>query len=153
MPGYSAHTPSTAGYMEKLASLVAAWRLGMGLENGDVFPWNGLGTGASTVHAAVFDHRIIREEVDELRDAICAEDEMDAILDIIFATLSYATRRYTPAQIGECWAAVCAANGRKTDGPIIEGKKRKPEGWVGPEAEIAEALNRPAVPAQAAPQP
>lgn len=125
-----AHTPSTAGYMEKLASHVAAWRLGMGLpidfQQAPGKPELGF----------------IQEELDELRAAQTPVDEMDAILDIIFATLSYATRRYTPAQIGECWAAVCAANGRKTDGPIIEGKKRKPEGWVGPEAEIAEVLGR-----------
>ena len=75
-----------------------------------------------------------------MHDADREVDEMDAIIDILFATLSYATRRYTPEQIGECWAAVCAANARKTDGPIINGKKRKPEGWVGPEADIAKAL-------------
>ncbi len=68
-------------------------------------------------------------------------DEMDAICDILFATLSYAMRRYTPEQLGRSYAAVCAANGRKAGGPVrADGKQLKPPGWVGPEAEIAEVV-------------
>lgn len=121
-----------AKHMKKLAAHVAAWRLDMGMQNEGRAALDGL-NGRQ-------DWAIIQEELDELHDSDREVDEMDAIIDILFATLSYAARRYTPAQIGECWAVVCAANARKTDGPIINGKKRKPEGWVGPEADIAKAL-------------
>ena len=140
--GDSTHTPSTPKYMKKLASHVATWRLAMGLPNE--------GRAALDWRDVRQDWGTIQEELDELHDSDQEVDEMDAILDILFATLSYATRRYTPAQIGECWDAVCAANARKADGPIIKGKKRKPEGWVGPEAEIAAVLSQSSDPA---PQP
>lgn len=47
----------------------------------------------------------------------------------------------------QIWEAVQAANMRKVAGPTKRGNKidaMKPEGWVGPEAAIARAIQRKA---------
>ncbi len=142
--------PSVDSFAEKLALDVAAWRRSMNLPMPEA--------GLPTPEVDEADASYIQEEVEELVHAVRVRkdlpdmmephrirgfrvEEMDAICDILFATLSYAMRRYTPAHLGACYAAVCAANGRKVGGPVREdGKQLKPEGWVGPEEEIGEVL-------------
>ena len=142
--------PSVDSFAEKLAQDVAAWRRSMNLPMPEA--------GEPDPETDEADASYIQEEVDELVHAVRVRkdapdptdlrsirgfkvDEMDAVCDILFATLSYAMRRYTPEQLGRCYAAVSAANARKVGGPVrADGKQLKPEGWVGPEAEIEEVV-------------
>lgn len=133
--------------MEKLAQDAAAWRRSMNRpmpEDGDpLIPEDEADAGYIEEEVGELAHVI--QMRNDLRTALTGRElrvgEMDAVCDILFATLSYAMRRYTPAQLGACYAAVCAANGRKAGGPVREdGKVLKPEGWVGPEDEIREVV-------------
>lgn len=67
----------------------------------------------------------------------------DALADIVYVALGTAYRMGLP--FDEIWAAVQSANMHKVAGVTKRGNKIdavKPEGWVGPEAAIARAINR-----------
>lgn len=90
--------------------------------------------------------RFIHEELTEfITDAEAGNivGVADAIADIIYVALGTAYRMGLP--FDEIWAAVQSANMRKVSGPTKRGNKvdaMKPEGWVGPEEAIAQAINR-----------
>ena len=84
------------------------------------------------------------EEVEEFMTATRLGDIVDvadALADIVYVALGTAYRMGLP--FDEIWNAVQAANMRKIRGTTARGNKvdaRKPDGWVGPEAEIARAI-------------
>ena len=84
------------------------------------------------------------EEVEEFMTATRLGDIVDvadALADIVYVALGTAYKMGLP--FDEIWNAVQAANMRKERGMTARGNKvdaRKPDGWVGPEAEIARAI-------------
>lgn len=69
---------------------------------------------------------IIMSEVDELRVALEDGDDVetaDALIDIVFATLSCADRWGYPLQ--ELWDEVVRSNMSKVGAPIVDGKLQK----------------------------
>lgn len=100
----------------------------------------------SMVSAEYVEERIkfLLEELEEFmaatRDGNMV-DTADALADIIYVALGTAYKMGLP--FDEIWNAVQAANMRKQRGMTSRGNKVdaiKPEGWVGPEAEIARAI-------------
>lgn len=92
--------------------------------------------------------RFIHEELTELAEAANSGDIVgaaDALADIVYVALGTAYKMGLPFE--EIWAAVQSANMHKVAGPTKRGNKvdaMKPEGWVGPEAAIARAIQRKA---------
>ena len=90
--------------------------------------------------------RFILEELDEFYEASTIGDIVgvaDALADLVYVALGTAYKMGLP--FAEIWAAVHAANMRKVPGETKRGNKvdaRKPEGWVGPETAIAQAIER-----------
>lgn len=92
--------------------------------------------------------RFLHEELDEFIES--AQDGSivgvaDALADIVYVALGTAYKLGLP--FAQIWEAVQAANMRKVAGPTKRGNKidaMKPEGWVGPEAAIARAIQRKA---------
>lgn len=85
----------------------------------------------------------MREELAEFVSADVLVDQVDSIIDLIYFALGTLCEMGVPPQ--EAFNAVHAANLRKlgSDGrPLlsIHGRIVKPEGWIGPEAEISEYL-------------
>lgn len=90
--------------------------------------------------------RFLHEELDEF----CVDGGegnlvgvADALADIVYVALGTAYKMGLP--FNEIWQAVHSANMRKVAGPTKRGNKvdaMKPVGWVGPEAEIARAIER-----------
>jgi len=91
---------------------------------------------------------VLKEEADELQEALTVVDQVDALIDsAIFAFGGLYRLGLSEEQARDCFMAVMAANfdkksGQKT-GRIYEGVSDavKPQGWVGPEARIADILN------------
>ena len=90
--------------------------------------------------------RFLHEELDEFCSASNTGDLVgvaDALADLVYVALGTAYRMGLP--FNEIWAAVQGANMRKVSGQTKRGNKVdacKPAGWVGPEAEIARAIER-----------
>lgn len=88
----------------------------------------------------------MHEELTEFAEAAHARDIVgvaDALADIVYVALGTAYTMGLP--FDEVWAAVQSANMRKVRGTTKRANKidaAKPEGWVGPEAAIARAINR-----------
>ena len=88
----------------------------------------------------------LHEELDEFCVASGEGDMVglaDALADIIYVALGTAFKMGLP--FGEIWKAVQDANMRKVSGTTKRGNKvdaMKPDGWVGPEAAIARAIQR-----------
>ena len=88
--------------------------------------------------------RFLHEELDEFCVASGEGDIVgvaDALADIVYVALGTAFKMGLP--FDEIWNAVQGANMRKVSGQTKRGNKvdaMKPEGWVGPEAEIARAI-------------
>ena len=84
------------------------------------------------------------EEVEEFMTATRLGDIVkvaDALADIVYVALGTAYKMGLP--FDEIWNAVQAANMRKVRGMTARGNAvdaMKPAGWVGPEAEIARAI-------------
>lgn len=89
--------------------------------------------------------RFLHEELDEFCTASNNGDIVgvsDALADLVYVALGTAYKMGLP--FDKIWTAVHAANMRKVTGQTKRGNKvdaKKPEGWVGPEAEIARAIN------------
>lgn len=89
--------------------------------------------------------RFLHEELDEFCTASNNGDIVgvaDALADLVYVALGTAYKMGLP--FDKIWTAVHAANMRKVSGQTKRGNKvdaKKPEGWVGPEAEIARAIN------------
>jgi predicted HAD superfamily Cof-like phosphohydrolase len=91
---------------------------------------------------------VLKEEADELGEAVTVVDQVDALIDsAIFAFGGLYRLGLNESQARDCFMAVMSANfdkksGQKT-GRIYEGVADavKPEGWVGPEKRIADILN------------
>jgi len=90
--------------------------------------------------------RFLTEELDEF---VVGANEgsivkvADALADIIYVALGTAYKMGLP--FDEIWRAVQSANMQKKRGITKRGNKVdaiKPEGWVGPEAAIARAIQR-----------
>lgn len=92
--------------------------------------------------------RFLHEELDEFCVASGAGNIVgvaDALADIVYVALGTAYKMGLP--FAQIWEAVQAANMRKVAGPTKRGNKidaMKPEGWAGPEAAIARAIQRKA---------
>jgi len=92
--------------------------------------------------------RFIHEELTEFVEATNSGDIVgaaDALADIVYVALGTAYKMGLP--FDEIWQAVQSANMHKVRGMTKRGNKIdavKPEGWVGPEAAIARAINRKA---------
>jgi len=92
--------------------------------------------------------RFIHEELTEFAEATNSGDIVgaaDALADIVYVALGTAYKMGLP--FDEIWQAVQSANMHKVRGMTKRGNKIdavKPEGWVGPEAAIARAINRKA---------
>lgn len=90
--------------------------------------------------------RFLHEELDEFTTAAATGDIVgvaDALADLIYVALGTAYKMGLP--FDQIWEAVQAANMRKVPGQTKRGNKvdaMKPEGWVGPEAAIARAIQR-----------
>lgn len=102
--------------------------------------------------AQEFRLKFLEEELDELREALNQKDKVkmfDALLDLAYVT--YGTALFagiTPEQWVEGMKAVHRANMSKIRVENAEDSKRgsafdvrKPDGWIGPEAKLAEILN------------
>jgi hypothetical protein len=89
--------------------------------------------------------RFLQEELDEyLTDGLSGNivGVADALADIIYVALGTAYQMGLP--FDEIWKAVQRANVRKRPGITKRGNAIdaiKPEGWVGPETEIARLIN------------
>lgn len=92
---------------------------------------------------------LIHEEAREFKEAVGLDGEgevdlnaaADAIADILYVTFGAAIA--LGIDIGPVWDIVQRCNMAKAGGPIREdGKRLKPEGWVPPDAEIAEEIQR-----------
>lgn len=89
-----------------------------------------------------FDHAVacLEEELDELQAAYHDNDLVgvaDALADLIYFALGTAYKMGLP--FNEIWAAVHKANMSKVRGVTKRGHEcdaKKPDSWVGPEAEI-----------------
>lgn len=89
---------------------------------------------------------IIREEVDELEEALKEGDEVevvDAVCDIIFTALGAAAKARVTQYIGACMAEVIRSNNSKLEGE----REVKPNGKLGKGSkyrppQIAEIMNR-----------
>ncbi|MCA1244925.1 hypothetical protein LC092_21000 [Stappia stellulata] len=87
----------------------------------------------------------MREELSEFIGADVLVDQVDSIIDLIYFALGTLCEMGVPPH--EAFNAVHAANLRKLgeDGrPLFStrGRIKKPEGWLGPETEIGEYLDR-----------
>jgi len=86
----------------------------------------------------------LNEEVNELREAALLDDIVgaaDALADLVYVALGTAYLMGLP--FDSIWAAVQKANMAKQPGMTKRGMANdavKPEGWVGPEAEIQRAI-------------
>lgn len=86
-----------------------------------------------------FIDEMVRDELEELRDADGMVEQSDAFADIIYYLLDTAVRQGWP--MDQIFVAVHQANMRKiTDGvnQREDGKVLKPDGWYGPEDDIEE---------------
>ncbi|MHB8283209.1 MAG: pyrophosphohydrolase domain-containing protein [Caulobacteraceae bacterium] len=87
----------------------------------------------------------IEEEVEELKSAETLHDQADAYIDILyFAHGGLVELGLDPSPL---WAIVQAANMAKLgpDGTPLyhpDGKVRKPEGWIAPDAALEEEIKR-----------
>lgn len=94
----------------------------------------------------VFRADLMGEELDEFVDAFMAGNMVgmvDALADLLYVT--YGTFVSLGVDGDRIFDIVHAANMRKYANGVVRderGKVQKPEGWVGPEAEIASELNR-----------
>lgn len=90
--------------------------------------------------------RFLMEELTELCEAANTGDIVgvaDALADFVYVALGTAYKMNLP--FDAIWSAVHAANMRKVAGATKRGNKvdaMKPEGWVGPEAAIAQAIQQ-----------
>jgi len=97
--------------------------------------------------------RFLHEELTEFTDSAATGDIVgvsDALADIVYVALGTAYKMGLP--FDKIWDAVQEANMRKVPGQTKRGNAvdaRKPEGWVGPEAAIARAIQRKSEDAQA----
>lgn len=88
--------------------------------------------------------RFLAEETNEYLEAMLEADmvkAVDGLLDIVYVALG--TLYYMGVPVQECWNAVQKANMAKVRGVTSRGNEidaRKPEGWMGPETEIAAAI-------------
>lgn len=88
----------------------------------------------------------LEEELKEFRDAIRCSNLIktaDALADLVYVALGTADMMGLP--FNEIWAAVQKANMSKVRGITKRGNEIdacKPEGWVGPESNIASAIAR-----------
>lgn len=103
----------------------------------EVRDWNEKAGQLSELESVYYDSRdrdlamtIIREEVDELEEALKNEDEVevvDAVCDIIFTALGAAAKADVSQYIGACMVEVIESNNSK-----LEGKREvKPNGKLG----------------------
>jgi len=85
---------------------------------------------------------LIRDEIHELELATLKGDlveSVDALADILYVTLGTAVEWGVDMQ--EIFEIVHGANMRKIGGEVRgDGKVLKPDGWIGPEADIANEL-------------
>ena len=93
--------------------------------------------------------KVIREELDEFRDAYLVNDNvgmLDALIDMTYFILGRVQEcGFTEAQWDKCFAAVHEANMTKRKGNKGRGSDIdaiKDADWVGPEARITEILNQ-----------
>ncbi len=90
--------------------------------------------------------KFMHEELTEFMEAASEGDIVkvaDALADIAYVALGTAYKMGLP--FDKIWAAVHAANMRKVRGITSRGNKvdaAKPEGWTGPEGDIARAIIR-----------
>jgi predicted HAD superfamily Cof-like phosphohydrolase len=102
--------------------------------------------------AQEFRIKFLQEELDELKEALAAGDRtkiFDALLDLAYVT--YGTALFagiSPIQWRAGMRAVHSCNMQKIRAAKAEDSKRgsvfdvkKPEGWVGPEAQLEEILS------------
>jgi len=88
--------------------------------------------------------RFLAEETNEYLEAMLEADmvkAVDGLLDTVYVALG--TLYFMGIPVQECWTAIQKANMAKVRGTTSRGNKidaRKPEGWVGPETEIAAAI-------------
>ena len=103
-----------------------------------------LGARPTLLSAQAWQLRIslIEEELAELEQAYQQADPVkiaDALLDSIFVLVGTAVS--SGLDLGAMWPAVVEANMAKSEADE-SGKPTKPDGWVGPEARIAEIIAR-----------
>lgn len=119
----------------------------------EVRDWNQKAGQLSELESVYYDTRdrdlamtIIREEVDELEEALKEGDEVevvDAVCDIIFTALGAAAKAEVSQYIGACMMEVIRSNNSK-----LEGKREvKPNGKLGKGSkyrppQIGEIMNR-----------
>lgn len=90
----------------------------------------------------------LAEEIGELHEAADSKDIVgaaDALADLVYVALGTAYLMGLP--FNDIWTAVHRANMAKQPGVTKRGMANdaiKPEGWVGPEAQILEAINNAA---------
>jgi len=90
--------------------------------------------------------RFMNEELEEYAGAALGGDIVratDGLLDLIYVALG--TLYFMGIPVDECWGAVQKANMMKVKGVTIRGNKidaAKPPNWVGPEADIARAIQK-----------
>lgn len=88
--------------------------------------------------------RLIEEEVRELFDAMHADDLTeiaDGIADAIYVLIGTAIAY--GVDLPAVWAEVHRTNMAKADGPVVNGKRMKPEGWTPPDIAAVLARQRP----------
>jgi len=103
-------------------------------------------------HAQAFRLGFLREEVQELEDALALGDNVgvfDALIDLVY--VAYGTALFagiSPEQWDAGFVAVHQANMRKIRVARADDSKRgtafdvrKPKGWLGPEDDLGDILN------------
>lgn len=79
---------------------------------------------------------IIASEVDELSEAIATDNPveiLDAMVDIVYATLSMAAHLLPPGAMEAAWDEVHASNMTKVGAPIVNGKLQKGDNYRAPD--------------------
>lgn len=103
----------------------------------EVHDWNKKAGQLSELESVYYDTKdrdlamtIIREEVDELEEALKDGDEVevvDAVCDIIFTVLGAAAKAHVSQYIGACMVEVMRSNNSKLEGE----REVKPNGKLG----------------------
>lgn len=118
--------------VEEMLLNVAEFQNAFGLTVGD----------SPEIRDAVLAGKLLMEEATETRDALIAGDMVkvvDGVMDTMFVAAGILVRCGV-FRAGVFWDAVHRANMRKVGGEIVDGKLRKPAGWVGPEDDITAEL-------------
>lgn len=123
---------SSLSLMEEMLLDVATFQTAFGLTIGDT----------PAVREAELSSKLLLEETQETIEALVAGDlvkAVDGVIDVMYVAAGILVRCGV-YNLPAFWHAVHAANLAKAGGEVIDGKLRKPPGWVGPEADIVSEL-------------